>query len=393
MLSIRLSFLIGYAMAVSRQQSILDTLKLDTVYDKRIPPGVDVGDLDQGRPTNISVKLTISEIYDVNVNEMDFSTTCYLRQTWNDHRLKFNYTNITLQLDREEIKKLWLPDTFFPESKFDQINLEMPNTLLHIHHDGTVIYSLRFHLKLACSMDFHLYPLDVQSCVIHLESYGLTSDVVVYNWVKEQPVTIQNAILPLYKIVNTPTSSVDLCDVNSLPGENEFSCLQLTIVLNRAIGYYMLEIFIPDMLIVITSWVSFWLHPLAVPGRISLGAITVLTMSSQGSAARLHAPQVSYPKAIDVWTLFQAMFVFAALIEFSVVNVLARRKVSEETAAEMAAKRKEIHVYDNVLASKQLSEEEVAKIAKKKYREVCRQLFLCSIITVMSLRGGTFHHL
>ncbi|XP_052077996.1 glycine receptor subunit alphaZ1-like [Mytilus californianus] len=131
----------------------------------------------------------------------------------------------------------------------------------------------------------------------------------------------------------------------------------------------MLEIFIPDMLIVITSWVSFWLHPLAVPGRISLGAITVLTMSSQGSAARLNAPQVSYPKAIDVWTLFQAMFVFAALIEFSVVNVLARRKVSEETAAEMAAKRKEIHVYDNVLASKQLSDEEVAKIAKKKYRE------------------------
>lgn len=137
----------------------------------------------------------------------------------------------------------------------------------------------------------------------------------------------------------------------------------------------MLEIFVPDMLIVIMSWVSFWLHPLAVPGRISLGAITVLTMSSQGSTARLNAPQVSYPKAIDVWTLFQAMFVFAALIEFSIVNVLARRKVSEETAAEMAAKRKEIHVYDNVLASKQMSEEEADKIAKKKYREVCKNKF------------------
>ncbi|CAG2235750.1 GRGLCN [Mytilus edulis] len=318
---------------------------LDTAYDKRIPPGVDVGDLDQERPTNITVKLTISEIYDVNVNEMDFSTTCYLRQIWNDHRLKFNYTNITLQLDREEINKLWVPDTFFPESKFELTNSVIPNTLLHIHHDGTVV--LQFEVG----------------------TYGFTSDVVVYLWVKDKPVTIQNAILPLYNIENTPTTSVELCDVNSFPGENEFSCLQLTIIFQRAIGYYMLEIFVPDMLIVIMSWVSFWLHPLAVPGRISLGAITVLTMSSQGSTARLNAPQVSYPKAIDVWTLFQAMFVFAALIEFSIVNVLARRKVSEETAAEMAAKRKEIHVYDNVLASKQMSEEEADKIAKKKYRE------------------------
>ncbi|VDI05306.1 Hypothetical predicted protein, partial [Mytilus galloprovincialis] len=268
----------------------------------------------------------------------DFSTTCYLRQIWNDHRLKFNYTNITLQLDREEINKLWVPDTFFPESKFELTNSVISNTLLHIHHDGTVVYSLRFHVKFACSMDFHLYPLDVQSCVIHLESYGFTSDVVVYLWVKDKPVTIQNAILPLYNIENTPTTSVELCDVNSFPGENEFSCLQLTIIFQRAIGYYMLEIFVPDMLIVIMSWVSFWLHPLAVPGRISLGAITVLTMSSQGSTARLNAPQ-------------------------------PERKVSEETAVEMAAKRKEIHVYDNVLASKQMSEEEADKIAKKKYRE------------------------
>ena len=88
----------------------------------------------------------------------------------------------------------------------------------------------------------------------------------------------------------------------------------------------MTELFIPDILIVALSWVTFWLHPLAVPGRVSLGAVTVLTMSSQGSASRLNAPKVSYVKAVDVWSLFQIMFVFAAMVEFSVVNVLARKK-------------------------------------------------------------------
>jgi len=100
----------------------------------------------------------------------------------------------------------------------------------------------------------------------------------------------------------------------------------MTIELQRSVGYYLTELFIPDILIVVLSWVSFWLHPLAVPGRVSLGAITVLTISSQGSSSRRHAPKVSYIKAIDFWTLFQIMFVFAAMLEFSIVNVLARNK-------------------------------------------------------------------
>ena len=88
----------------------------------------------------------------------------------------------------------------------------------------------------------------------------------------------------------------------------------------------MTELFVPNILIVALPWVTFWLHPLAVPGRVSLSAVTVLTMSSQGSASSLNAPKVSYVKAVDAWTLFQIILVFAAMVEFSVVNVLARKK-------------------------------------------------------------------
>lgn len=117
----------------------------------------------------------------------------------------------------------------------------------------------------------------------------------------------------------------------------------MVIELKRSIGYYMTEIFIPDILIVVLSWVSFWLHPLAVPGRVSLGAVTVLTMSSLGSASRRNAPRVSYVKAVDVWSLFQILFVFAALVEFSVVNVLARIKVSDARASQIAQERVSKH--------------------------------------------------
>ncbi len=48
----------------------------------------------------------------------------------------------------------------------------------------------------------------------------------------------------------------------------------------RALGYYMIQIYLPSILIVVISWVSFWLNREATPARVSLGVTTVLTMTT-----------------------------------------------------------------------------------------------------------------
>ena len=93
----------------------------------------------------------------------------------------------------------------------------------------------------------------------------------------------------------------------------------------RDFGYYIAQIYIPSFLVVLLSWVNFWLDCEAVPARISLGLLTVLTMTTQSSGARADLPRVSYLKAIDVWMTTCLIFVFAALLEFAYVNVLCRR--------------------------------------------------------------------
>ena len=102
----------------------------------------------------------------------------------------------------------------------------------------------------------------------------------------------------------------------------------------RKYGYQLIQEFIPSALIVMLSWVSFWISLDAVPARISLGLLSVLTMTTQSSGSRANLPEVSYIKAIDIWMSVCMLFVFAALIEYALVNVLDRKQRRRSLCAE-----------------------------------------------------------
>ena len=76
-----------------------------------------------------------------------------------------------------------------------------------------------------------------------------------------------------------------------------FSVLGLRFVFTRRIGHYLSRVYIPAILIVSMSWLSFFIDPTSVPARVALSIMTVLTMTTlligvgQGSL-----PVVSYVK-------------------------------------------------------------------------------------------------
>jgi len=130
-----------------------------------------------------------------------------------------------------------------------------------------------------------------------------------------------------------------------------------TFDLERLYGFYILQIYVPTILIVILAWVSFWVNMDAVPARISLGVTTVLTMATQLSGSKTEIPKVHYPKAIDVWMTMCMMFVFAAMVEYTFVNALSRdspRKEKEDEKRKACDNNTKIavckcwHVFTNV---------------------------------------------
>lgn len=76
----------------------------------------------------------------------EYTIDIFFAQTWYDRRLKFNSTMKVLRLNSNMVGKIWIPDTFFRNSKkADAHWITTPNRMLRIWNDGRILYTLRYN--------------------------------------------------------------------------------------------------------------------------------------------------------------------------------------------------------------------------------------------------------
>ncbi|PKK30680.1 glycine receptor, alpha 3, partial [Columba livia] len=254
----------------------------------------------------------------------DYRVNIFLRQNWNDPRLAYSeYPDDSLDLDPSMLDSIWKPDLFFANEKganFHEVTTD--NKLLRIFKNGNVLYSIRLTLILSCPMDLKNFPMDVQTCIMQLESFGYTMNDLIFEWQEKGAVQVAEGLtLPQFLL----KEEKDLCYCTKHYNTGKFTCIEVRFHLERQMGYYLIQMYIPSLLIVILSWVSFWINMDAAPARVALGITTVLTMTTQSSGSRASLPKVSYVKAIDIWMAVCLLFVFSALLEYAAVNFVSRQ--------------------------------------------------------------------
>lgn len=105
-----------------------------------------------------------------------------------------------------------------------------------------------------------------------------------------------------------------------------YSCIQVDLVFRRDKSFYFSTVFIPGMLLVTSSFITFWLEWNAVPGRVMLGVTTMLNFFTTANNFRSNLPVVSNLRAMNVWDGVCMCFIYASLLEFVAVNYLGRKK-------------------------------------------------------------------
>nr|XP_026241854.1 gamma-aminobutyric acid receptor subunit alpha-4 isoform X5 [Urocitellus parryii] len=176
---------------------------------------------------------------------------------------------------------------------------------------------------------------------------------MIYTWTKgpEKSVEVpkESSSLVQYDLIGQTVSSET---IKSITGE--YIVMTVYFHLRRKMGYFMIQTYIPCIMTVILSQVSFWINKESVPARTVFGITTVLTMTTLSISARHSLPKVSYATAMDWFIAVCFAFVFSALIEFAAVNYFTNIQMQK-------AKKK---------TSKPLAEIPPAPVPKEKLPEV-----------------------
>uniref|UniRef100_A0A8D8X3N6 Glycine receptor subunit alpha-4 n=2 Tax=Cacopsylla melanoneura TaxID=428564 RepID=A0A8D8X3N6_9HEMI len=282
-------------------------------YDKNRAPKI------RGQPTTVYFHVTVLSLDSINEESMTYVADIFLAQSWRDQRLRLpeNMSEEYRILDVNWLQNIWRPDCFFKNAKKVTFHeMSIPNHYLWLYHDKTLLYMSKLTLVLSCAMKFEIYPHDTQYCSMMIESLSHTTHDLVFLWNMTDPLVVNPEIeLPQLDISKNYT---DDCTIEYSTGN--FTCIAVVFNLRRRLGYHLFHTYIPSALIVVMSWISFWIKPEAIPARVTLGVTSLLTLATQNTQSQQSLPPVSYVKAIDIWMSSCSVFVFLSLMEFAVVN-------------------------------------------------------------------------
>ncbi|CAH0729338.1 unnamed protein product, partial [Brenthis ino] len=324
-------------------KEILDNLLKNSRYDKRLLPPVD-GVL------TVNVSVLLLSLASPDESSLKYEVEFLLQQQWYDPRLRYSnqshYEYLNAIHHHEDI---WLPDTYFiMHGDFKDPIIPM-HFALRIYRNGTINYLMRRHLILSCQGRLNIFPFDDPLCSFALESISYEQSAITYVWKNDEDtlrkspsLTTLNAYLIQNQTIPCPIKASWRADGISLYEDDEeltcnlcqrrfeeqgnYSCLKVDLIFTRDRAFYFTTVFIPGIILVTSSFITFWLEWNAVPARSMIGVTTMLNFFTTSNGFRSTLPVVSNLTAMNVWDGVCMCFIYASLLEFVCVNYVGRKR-------------------------------------------------------------------
>ena len=245
---------------------------------------------------------------------------------------------------------MWYPDTYF--QLVHSLIYSAEEQSVEFLRDGSVEYIRKVRLVTPCSPNVLLFPFDIVNCSLQLSSFGNTIEDVRYVWDVERT---ENAVL-----VDPDNNDGDHLGFDVLPtrhdssvcqyGPDGFSCLKAFISLKRYFSAYVLQVYAPAFLLVVLSWLSFWVNIKATPARASLSVTTVLSILTLATrSATQNQKHVSGKvTALDIYVYVCFGFVILAMLEFSLSDFVASSRASNSGSQKVLDKNFEGKKYKSL---------------------------------------------
>ncbi|XP_028025821.1 glutamate-gated chloride channel isoform X37 [Bombyx mandarina] len=306
-------------------KEILDNLLKNTRYDKRLLPPVD-GVL------TVNVSVLLLSLASPDESSLKYEVEFLLQQQWYDPRLRYSnqshYDYLNAIHHHEDI---WLPDTYFimhgdfkEYSEHSRDPIIPMHFALRIYRNGTINYLMRRHLILSCQGRLNIFPFDDPLCSFALESISYEQSAITYVWKNDEDTLRKSPSLTTLNAYLIQNQTIP-CPIKA-SWRGNYSCLRVDLIFTRDRSFYFTTVFIPGIILVTSSFITFWLEWNAVPARVMIGVTTMLNFFTTSNGFRSTLPVVSNLTAMNVWDGVCMCFIYASLLEFVCVNYVGRKR-------------------------------------------------------------------
>ncbi|MEH0152890.1 hypothetical protein V6R21_02025 [Limibacter armeniacum] len=270
---------------------------------------------DKDRPTEVEVTLIILDIDEISDADQSFVANFFSIATWKDPRLAH---------DKGDLIKMPLDSIWHPT--FQLVNQQKVwrtfSEVATVTQDGTVMLRQRVWGNFSQPLALQDFPLDIQTFTISIVSVGNQKEDVKIKVNPQSSVTRKPSVAG-WKILS---DTVDFTPVRLTEEVQTALTLNQRFKAKRSIGFYVYNVILPLVMIVIMSWIVFWIPPSDLGTRVGISITSMLTVIAYRFMVHSSLPTISYLTRIDYLINEATIIIFCTLLINLIANLMWKKK-------------------------------------------------------------------
>ena len=274
-------------------------------------------DLAANQVREVRISFYLADLVEISGADQSFSADVFVAAEWDDVDLADESTGARI-LGLDEV---WHPQLIILNER--GVTPSMPEEVL-VSPDGIVRYLQRFNGRFSAPMDLRGFPRDRQ--VFHVW-------VITPRWAGPQIELVPDPQIVEFRNAEFSISDWTIGDVTvehasfrATPSEPENSGVRLSVGATRRVSYYVIQVLIPLVAIVMMAWAVFWIPPTVIPTRVGVVVTTMLTLIAYRFMLANHVPRLSYLTRLDWFMLGATVLLVLTLLAMAGTSYLISRE-------------------------------------------------------------------
>ncbi len=253
---------------------------------------------------DVEIRIFLIDIDTVDTVAQSFTANLAFIVRWHDPELAHEGTSsVSVPLD-----EIWSPTVQLINQQRLVSTLPMR---AEVFPDGSVVYRQRIWGNFSQPLDLHAFPFDSQILKITVAnlgfgeremnlipsaSSGLSSKLTIPDWE-----------IKAWNFVTTDHAFED--------GNSHFKGVEFSLEVTRGQDYFKYKVILPLVLIVMMSWMVFWIDPSLAGSQISVSVTAMLTVIAYRFALAGMLPRLAFLTTLDYFIIVSNLMVFLVMLE------------------------------------------------------------------------------